>query len=74
MHILNIIRNKWLHSTTKYAVLSKIKFPSISVARQRTEHLLNLFSMTLLQNIANTLSDRIGEIKSPLLYCFLDLK
>ena len=74
MYILNIIRNKWLHSTTKYAALLKIKFPSISVARQRTVHVLNLFFMTLLQNIANTLSDRIDEMKSPLLYCFLDLK
>ena len=27
-------------------------------------------SITLLQNIANTLFDTIGEIKGPLLYCF----
>ena len=29
-----------------------------------------LFSFSLLQNIANTLFDTIGEIKCPLLYCF----
>ena len=29
-----------------------------------------ILSITLLQNIANTLFDTIGEIKSPLLYCF----
>ena len=29
-----------------------------------------LLSITLLQNIANTLFDTIGEIKGPLLYCF----
>ena len=31
---------------------------------------LYLLSITLLQNIANTLFDIIGEIKCPLLYCF----
>ena len=40
------------------------------VARQRTLHVLYLLSITLLQNIANTLFDTIGEIKGPLLYCF----
>ena len=40
------------------------------VARQRTLHVLYLLSITLLQNIANTLFDTIGEIKCPLLYCF----
>ena len=29
-----------------------------------------ILSITLLQNIANTLFNTIGEIKSPLLYCF----
>ena len=33
-------------------------------------HVLYLLSITLLQNIANTLFDTIGEIKGPLLYCF----
>ena len=33
-------------------------------------HILYLLSITLLQNIANTLFDTIGEIKGPLLYCF----
>ena len=42
----------------------------IFVARQRTLHLLYLLSITLLQNIANTSFDTIGEIKGPLLYCF----
>ena len=40
------------------------------VARQRTLHVLYLLSITLLQNIANTLFDTIGEIKGLLLYCF----
>ena len=47
-----------------------MKFPSILVARQRTSHVLYLLSISLLQNIANTLSDTIGEIKGPLLSCF----
>ena len=34
-------------------------------------HVLYLLSFTLLQNIANTLFDTIGEIKCPLLYCFI---
>ena len=33
-------------------------------------HVLYLLSIALLQNIANTLFDTIGEIKGPLLYCF----
>ena len=48
----------------------KIKFPSILVARQRTLHVFDLLSITLVQNIANTLFDIIGEIKCPLLICF----
>ena len=44
-------------------------FPSILVARQQTSHVLFLLSISLLQNIANTLFDTIGEIKGPLLYC-----
>ena len=34
-------------------------------------HVLYLLSITLLQNIANTLFDTIGEIICPLLYCFI---
>ena len=33
-------------------------------------HVLYLLSITLLQNIANTLFDTAGGIKGPLLYCF----
>ena len=51
-------------------VLFKIEFPSILVARKRTAHVLHLLSISLLQNIAKTLFDTIGEIKGPLLYCF----
>ena len=40
------------------------------VARQRTLHVLYLLYFTLLQNIAYTLFDAIGEIKVLLLYCF----
>ena len=40
------------------------------VARQRTLNVLYLLSITLLQNVANTLFDTIGEIKGPLLFCF----
>ena len=42
----------------------------ILVARQRTSHLLYLLSISLLQKIANTSFDTIGEIKGPLFYCF----
>ena len=34
-------------------------------------HVLYLFSITLLQNIANTVFNTIEEIKGPLLYCFI---
>ena len=54
---------------TKSDVL-KMEFPSILVARQQTSRVLYLLSISLLQNIANTLFDTIGEIKGPLLYCF----
>ena len=47
-----------------------MEFPSNLVARQRTSHVLYLLSISLLQNIAYTLFDTIGEIKGPLLYCF----
>ena len=47
-----------------------MEFPSILVARQRTYHVLYLPLFSLLQNIAYTLFDTIGEIKGPLLYCF----
>ena len=50
--------------------LLKMEFPSILVARQRTSQILYLLSNSLLQNIANTLFDTIGEIKGPLLYNF----
>ena len=48
-----------------------MEFPSISVARQRTLHVLCLLSITLLQNSVNILSDAIGEMKGPFLYCSL---
>ena len=44
--------------------------PSILVAWQRTSHVLYFLSISLLQKIANTLFDTIGEIKGPLSYCF----
>ena len=47
-----------------------MEFPSIVVARQRTSHVFCLLSISIFQNIANTLFDTIGEIKGPLLYCF----
>ena len=47
-----------------------MEFPSILVAKQRTLHVLYLLYITLLQNIANTLFDTIGEIKGPLFNCF----
>ena len=47
-----------------------MEFSSILVARQRTSHILYLLSISLLQNIANTLLNTLGEIKGPLLYCF----
>ena len=49
-----------------------MEFLSILVARQRTTHVLYLISIFILQNIANTLFDTIGELKGPLnlLYCF----
>ena len=62
MHILNNLRNKRLPQQPG-VFLSKIEFASILVARQRTLHVLYLFSITLLQNIANTLFDTIGEIR-----------
>ena len=48
-----------------------MEFPLILVARQRTSHVMYLLSISLLQNIANTLFDTIGEIKGPLLFCFI---
>ena len=50
--------------------LSKIEFLLILVARQRTFHILYLLFITLLQNIANTLFDTIGELKGLLVYRF----
>ena len=47
-----------------------VKNESILIARQRTSHVMYLLSISLLQNIANTLSDTISEIKGPLFYCF----
>ena len=55
---------------TKSGILVEIGISAISVARQRTLHVLYLLSLTLRQNIANTLFDTTGEIKGPLLYCF----
>ena len=70
MHILSIPSNKRLPNQQNLVFLLKMEFPSILVARQRTSHVLYLLSISLLQNIANTLFDTIGEIKGPLLYCF----
>ena len=50
--------------------LYKIEFPSILVARQRKLHVLYLYSITLLQNIAYILFDTISEINGALLCCF----
>ena len=47
-----------------------MEFSSILDARQRTSHALYSLSIPLLQNIANTLFDTIGEVKGPLLYGF----
>ena len=58
------------HSNKIWYFSKKMEFQSIFVARQRTLHALHLQSITLLQNIANTLFDTTGEIKGPLLYCF----
>ena len=70
MQILDISRNKWLQRQQNLVFLLKMEFPSILVARQRTSHVLYLLSISILQNIANTLFDTIGEIKGPLLCCF----
>ena len=40
------------------------------VARQRTSHALYLLSISLLQNIANTLFDTIGEKKGFVIILF----
>ena len=55
---------------TRAGVFVKNGILSILVARQRTSHTLYLPSISLLQNIANTLFDTTREIKGPLLYCF----
>ena len=47
-----------------------MEFRSILLARQRTSNVLYLLSISLLQNIDDTLFDTIGEIIGPLLYCF----
>ena len=65
MHILNNFRNKRLPQQPG-VFWSKIDLTSILVARQRTLHVLYLFSITILQNIANTLFATIGEIKAVL--------
>ena len=55
---------------TKFGIFLKNGIPSSLVARQQTSHILYLLSISLLQNIANTLFDTIGEMIGPLLYCF----
>ena len=70
MHIFNIIKNEMAAIATKSGVFVKIEFPTILVARQRALHVMYLLSITLLQNIDNTLFDTVGEIKGMLLYCF----
>ena len=72
MHILNIPGNKQLSLQQNLVFQLKLEFPSILVARQRTLHVLYLLSITLLQNIANTLFDTIGE--KVRYYMVLDLK
>ena len=60
MYGLNIPRNKqlpWQHNL-------------VFLLRQRTTYVLYSLSISLLQNIANTLFDTIGEIKGQFLYCF----
>ena len=47
-----------------------MEFPSILVARQRTSRVLYSLSISLLQNIAYTLVDTIGDLKGMLLYYF----
>ena len=42
-----------------------MEFPSILIARQQTSYVLYLLSISLLQNIAITLFDTIGEMKGP---------
>ena len=47
-----------------------MEFPSNLVARQRTSHVFYLLSISLQQNIANTLFDTNGEKTGALFYCF----
>ena len=70
MYDMNFSRNIWLPWQQNLVFLLKMEFPPILVARQRTTHVLHLLSNSLLQNIAKTLFNTIGEIKSPLLYCY----
>ena len=60
MHMLNVLRNNLV-------LLSKKNFHRFWL--QRTLHVLYILSIKLLQSIANTLFDTIGETKGPLLYC-----
>ena len=62
MHILNNLRNKRLPQQPGVFVKNRISIDL--VARQGTLHVLYLFSITLHQNIANTLFDTIVEIKA----------
>ena len=56
---------------TQFVDICQNKITSILVARQRTLPVLNLLSIALLQNIANTLFATTGVIIGcPLLYCF----
>ena len=51
--------------------LSKIEFPSILVARQRSLYVMYFLSITLLQNIANIMFGTNGEIKGIFLHKYL---
>ena len=68
MHNLNF-RINGCHSYKIWGFCQKQKFPSILVARQRTSSVLYLLSITLLQNITDTLFETNCEIKGQLLYC-----
>ena len=67
---MNILRNKRSPQQHNLSIFAKNKIPSILVARQRTSHVLNLLSIAILQNIANTLFASTGVRKGMLLYCF----
>ena len=70
MHILNILMNKRLPLQQHQPIFVKIEFPPILVARQRILHMSNFVSITLHQNIANTLFATIGVIERSVIILF----